>query len=243
MCMDSDDTPIPIHFVPLNWLKKAAIYNQRGSLVPTEWLVKNADVIVLLFSSKGVDKDGIIQKFYRIYESSKYLSLPIEVLYIPFDETAAEYRKSYKEQANWFTLKFDDPLIITLKYVYEITSLPHITVIQPDCTIISTHGILDLEQYSKNAIISWLPAAADSKRGQRDWSKDAHMYGQIWRYGLDEFETKDEKRFTNLLGSDQNRPSTSPTNEQKERFSLSPKISASPPPNEQNIISETSSSE
>lgn len=179
--IDKNISKLSFAFKPFNWLKNAVIYNKKNEVIPTTWIKDNTDVLLLLFTAKGVDKDGLINNFYTIYENVKYINLPIEVIYVPLDETEEEMKESYEDQANWFTLKFDDPLVHELKYMYEVTCLPHIVVLKSDCSIISKHGLLDLEQYGKNAVITWLSTTGNSKI-QRKLSKDMAMYGDKWKY-------------------------------------------------------------
>ncbi|XP_073962679.1 uncharacterized protein [Choristoneura fumiferana] len=171
----------PITLPPYNWLIDARVFNKNFEPVPYSWIAENADVVVLLFTSKGVDRNGILQKFCEIYENVKYINMPIEVINIPMDENTKDMWDCYGEQANWFTLRVDDPLVLTLQYMYEITCIPHIIVQKPDGTMISTHGIQDLEEYGKNAIITWMTTSASMKTGRR-MSKDANMYGKTWSY-------------------------------------------------------------
>lgn len=135
----------PINFKPYNWLPEAKVYNKNMDTIPPSWLVDNADVIALLFTSKGVDKDGILHKFYEIYESVKFVNLPIEVIYVPMDDNEEDMMECFQEQANWFTLKLDDPLVKILMFMYEVYSVPHMVVVRPDGTLVSSHGIMDLE--------------------------------------------------------------------------------------------------
>lgn len=171
----------PIQFTPYNWLKDAVILNQKYEKVPPVWVIENADVIVLLFTAKGIDREGILEKFYEIYENVKYVNLPIEVINIPMDENKLDAKACFEEQANWFTLEFADLLVPTLKFMYGITCLPHIYVLKNDCSVISTHGIMDLQTYGKNAILTWLSTSSSTK-GHRKMSKDAEMYGGQWKY-------------------------------------------------------------
>lgn len=171
----------PIQFTPYNWLKDAEIFNQNCEKVPTDWILENTDVVVLLFTAKGIDRDGVIEKFYEIYENLKYINLPMEVIYVPLDENEEDAKECFEEQANWFTLKFDDLLVPTLKFMYGITCLPHVYVVKTDCSVISSHGILDLETYGKNAVITWLSTSASTKNN-RKMSKDAEMYGEKWKF-------------------------------------------------------------
>ncbi|XP_030026101.2 uncharacterized protein LOC115444471 [Manduca sexta] len=169
------------YWQPYNCLAEATIYNKRNEIVPWNWIMENADVIALLFTAKGVDKDGIIEKFYGIYENVKYVNMPIEVIYVPMDECEREARSCYDEQANWFTLKLHDPLVLTLKFMHGITCIPHILVTKVDGTVVSSHGVMDLEEYGKNAVITWLSISASAKHHRR-MSKDAEMYGEKWHY-------------------------------------------------------------
>ncbi|KOB69720.1 Uncharacterized protein OBRU01_16370 [Operophtera brumata] len=171
----------PLEFTPYNWLTDAKIFNQKHENVAPGWILENADIVALLFTAKGIDRDGIIQKFYEIYENVKYVNLPIEVIYVPQDLNEADAKASFEEQANWFTLEFGDPLVPTLTYLYGITCLPHIYVLKTDCSVISTHGILDLETYKKNAILTWL-SSSSSTIGHRKMSKDVGMYGGQWKF-------------------------------------------------------------
>lgn len=166
---------------PYDWLEDAEIYNKKYEKVPIKWIKENADAVVLLFSAKGVDKDGIIAKFSVIYESVKFGNLPIEVIYVPMDDTEEEMRESYEEQANWFTFMISHPLVHVLRYMYTVSSIPHLVVMKPDGNIISRHGILDLESYRKNAIITWLSTAATIKSHRR-MSQEKDMYGEKWDY-------------------------------------------------------------
>ncbi|XP_039764837.1 uncharacterized protein LOC120637199 [Pararge aegeria] len=168
-------------FKPYNWLNEAAIFNKNKERIPFEWLEANADIIVLLFSAGITDKDGIIEKFYDIYENVKFVNVPIEVIYIPLDEDEEEMSKAYEKQANWFTLNFACPLIPVLKYMYGITCIPHLLVIRVDGTIISSHAILDLEEYGKNAVITWLSKSSSTKIHRR-FSKELSMYGKNWHH-------------------------------------------------------------
>lgn len=164
-----------------NWLKQANIVNKRFAPIFYKQLQENADIICILFNQLNCDKNDVIQKFYSIYENSKYVNIPIEVINIPLDETEADFRRSFKEQANWFTLKFDDPLVHTLKYMYEITCVPQLRIINIDTTLISRDGIGDIEEYGQNAVITWLPTSASSKK-HRHFKNDAYMYGPKWIY-------------------------------------------------------------
>lgn len=162
------------------WLDDAQIYNKNNEIISSEWIENNADIVALLFTAQNIDKDGIITKFYEIYENVKLINIPIEVIYVPMDETEESARNCYENQANWFTLKYSDPLIPKLMYLYEVSSIPHLLILKPDGTIISRHGILDLEEYGKNAIICWLPNATSSKN--RRFNKELSMYAQKWTY-------------------------------------------------------------
>ncbi|XP_064074970.1 uncharacterized protein LOC135194125 [Vanessa tameamea] len=166
---------------PYKWLNEAAIFNKNDEQIPIEWLETNADFIVLLFTSCGVDKDGIIEKFYEIYENVKFVNLPIEVIFVPMDETEEDFNHAYEQQANWFTLKYSDPLVVVLKYMYGITCVPSLVVIKVDGTIISKQGILDLEKYGKNAVVTWISRTASIKN-PRKLSKELTMYGDKWKY-------------------------------------------------------------
>lgn len=164
-----------------NWLKSANVINKRFSSISYSMLNDNADIICLLFNQHGCDRNGIIQKFYHVYENSKYVNVPIEVIYVPLDDTESDFRRSFKNQANWFTLKFHDPLINVLKFMYEVTCVPQLRIINIDCALISRDGIGDLEQYGQNAVITWLPTAASSKK-HRNFNNDSYMYGGQWDY-------------------------------------------------------------
>ncbi|XP_068625219.1 uncharacterized protein [Battus philenor] len=166
---------------PYKWLNEATIYNKRNEQVPISWILDNADLLVLLFNSKGVDINGIVTKFCEIYENVKYVNLPIEVIYVPMDDTEADAIASYESQANWFTLKFDDPLVPVLKYMYEVTCIPHLIVVNLDGTIVSSHAIFDLVEYGKNAVITWLSTSASIK-SHRKLSRESSMYGENWVY-------------------------------------------------------------
>ncbi|XP_041970989.1 uncharacterized protein LOC121727309 [Aricia agestis] len=170
-----------IELTTYKWLKEAQIFNKNNRRVPSEWLEKNADIIVLYFSENGVDKNGIIQKFYELYENAKFLNNPIEVINIPMDGTEAKMRESYGGQANWFTLKFHDTLVQTLRFMYEITSTPRLLVRNADGTIISRHGISDLETHGKNAILTWLSHNCMTSK-QRYYNREYVMYGDRWDY-------------------------------------------------------------
>lgn len=164
---------------PFNWLRTAEIYNKRYEIVPYEWLVEQADVLILLFSAKGIDKDNIIRKFYQSYEDVKYTKLPIEVIYIPMDEKLYRMKSSFKHQANWFSVKYDELLITSLKYMYGITCIPRIVVIKANGEIISSNGILDLERYGKNAIITWISPSGMSRVKNKESEK---IYHEKWEY-------------------------------------------------------------
>lgn len=164
-----------------NWLKKAHVVNKMFTSIPYNLLSENADIICLLFSQYTCDINEVIRKFYNIYENSKYVNVPMEVINIPLDETDLDFRRSYREQANWFTLKFDDPLINILMYMYEVTCVPQLRIINVDCTLISRDGIGDIEQYGQNAVITWLPTSASSKK-HRNFKNDSFMYGPKWNY-------------------------------------------------------------
>ncbi|XP_045762813.1 uncharacterized protein LOC123865661 [Maniola jurtina] len=168
-------------FKPYNWLNEAAVFNKNMDRIPFEWLEANADIVALLFTAHKINKDGLIEKFYQIFENVKFVNVPIEVIYVPLDDTEEEMQKSYENQANWFTLKYSDPLIPVLKYFYNITCIPHLLVMKVDGTIVSRHGTLDLEEYGKNAVITWLSKSASTKKCRR-FSKELSMYGEKWRY-------------------------------------------------------------
>ncbi|KAM3956818.1 uncharacterized protein ACR2FA_009206 [Aphomia sociella] len=172
---------IPQMFNSYDWLDEAVIYNKRYEVISSEWLRNNADVLVLLFTAHGIDKGGVIEKFYEIYENIKFANLPVEVIYIPMDETEDDMKKCFETQANWFTLNINDPLVVTLKYMYDITCIPHLLVLKIDGSIISTHGILDIEQYGKNAVLTWL-STSPSTKNHRKLSKEAAVYGEKWCY-------------------------------------------------------------
>lgn len=180
-----------MNFPPNNWLVKAKIYNKNYKDISYEWLVQNADVVILLFTLKGVDRDAVIHKFYNIYENVKQVNVPIEVINIPMDDTKSDMMSNFEEQANWFTLMFDDPLIFILKYMYEITCIPHILVLKPDGTIVSKHAIDDLEFYGKNAIVTWLSTSASSKTN-RKLKRETIIYGDTWRY-MDQDKNEDRR--------------------------------------------------
>ncbi|XP_063542481.1 uncharacterized protein LOC134751066 [Cydia strobilella] len=192
------DASNPTKLPPYNWIKDANIYNKNYALIPPEWIEANADIVVVLFISKNVDREGIVQKFYNIYESVKHANVPLEVIHVPLDENKLLMRQSFEQQANWFTLLHDDPLVLILTYLYEVSYIPYVVVIKPDGTIVSNTGNRDLEQYGKNAVIAWLPPSACVKH-TRKLTDEAPMYGSKWRYLIkEEEEEKKEypRRFT-----------------------------------------------
>ncbi|VVC86408.1 unnamed protein product [Leptidea sinapis] len=170
---------------PYDWLKEASIYNKNYTLIPVEWFKENADVIVLLFTANGLDKDGIVEKFYSIYENVKLINIPIEVIYIPMDETEEDMMQCFERQANWFTLKIYDPLVQVLKYMYGITYMPTMFVIRPDLTLVSMLGVMDLEQHGKDAIITWL--SSPLKLRNRQLENEKNIYGNEWKYANELF--------------------------------------------------------
>ncbi|XP_013175075.1 PREDICTED: nucleoredoxin-like protein 2 [Papilio xuthus] len=146
---------------PYNWVDSAAVYNKRGERVLAERL-RRAPAIALLFTSRGVDREGVVARFCRIYQDISHLHLPFEVIYVPMDDTAEDAAASYGEQPDWLTLRFDDTLVHELKYMHEVTCIPQLLVVRGDGAMISSHGISDLEEYGRNAVLSWLPSAACS---------------------------------------------------------------------------------
>ncbi|XP_075985805.1 nucleoredoxin-like protein 2 [Anticarsia gemmatalis] len=170
----------PMEFTPYNWIKEAKIYNQDFVSISYEWLNENADIVVALFSAKGVDYKGLVTKFYETYENAKFINLPIEVINIPTDESKEDMLANYHQQANWFTLQFGDTMISLLTYMYGVTSIPHLMALRPDGTVISHNGLADFEEYGKNVLVSWLSTSSSSKTPRR-LSSDG-VYGQRWRY-------------------------------------------------------------
>ncbi|KPJ18459.1 Nucleoredoxin-like protein 2 [Papilio machaon] len=146
---------------PYNWVDAASVYDKRGERVPADRL-RRASAIALLFTSRGVDRDGVIARFCRIYQDIRELHLPLEVIYVPMDDTAQDAAASYSEQPDWLTLHFDDTLVHELRYMHEVTCIPQLLVVRGDGAVISSHGISDLEEYGRNAVLSWLPSAACS---------------------------------------------------------------------------------
>lgn len=199
--MDSIDNPAK--YPPVAWMNDCKVYNKNYERVPPSFLTNNVDVLCLNFSLKQKDRigNGIMQDFYEIYENAKYVNIPIEVLNVPLDETKDAMCISFDSQANWFSLMFNDPLIVTLKYMYDITSVPHIMVLKPDGSVISTHGILDLDEYGKNALITWLSTAAATKSEKR-LSKESAMYGHRWRFltiGVGKTDKPDYRRKFSIM--------------------------------------------
>ncbi|XP_021195433.2 uncharacterized protein LOC110379931 [Helicoverpa armigera] len=171
-----------IYFTPFNWLKDAKIYNHKYERVPSAWMTDNVDCIILYFSMRNVDRpDDIMYQFYEWYENARYINLPIEVINVPMDETKENMCHGYDEQANWFTLMYNDPLILTLQYIYAICSVPHLVIIRTDCSVVSQHGILDLDKYGINAFITWMSTSAAACTPKR-LSKELKMYGPKWKY-------------------------------------------------------------
>lgn len=206
--VESDTTLItPLEFQPYDWMTEAKIYNKNFSLVPSKWLLDNADILVLLFTARNVDKNGVLREFFEYYESAKQVNVPIEVIYIPMDEEKEDFLASFQDQANWFTLLFDDPEILVLKHMYGISCIPYIIVTDTSGNVISYNGIQNLEQYKKNAILSWLPTSNGNLK-ERVFKDDAAMYGDIWAYKdtsprLNAKEKKEEKikRAKNILST------------------------------------------
>ena len=179
--MEKPVEPVMRNLPPYDWLKEARIYNQNYVKVPNEWFVDSVDIVVVYFSMLNVDRRNIMYEFYEIYENARYNNLPIEVINVPMDDTRKDFYRSFEEQANWFTLRFGDPLILNLQYRYGITAVPHLMVIRTDGTIVSSHGIVDLDEYGMNAIVAWLSTSASTFRPKR-LSKELSMYGPKWKY-------------------------------------------------------------
>ncbi|XP_022818752.1 uncharacterized protein LOC111351183 [Spodoptera litura] len=175
-------TEDPSKLPPFNWIETAKIYNHNYEKVPIEWLLDSANILVLYFSMRDSDRsDNIMSQFYEFYENARFKNLPIEVINIPMDETREDMCISYAEQANWFTLLFGDPIIITLQYKHGVTSVPHLVVTRPDGSMVSSHGILDLDEFGRNALIAWLSVAVHTKQSKK-LSKETKMYGPKWNY-------------------------------------------------------------
>lgn len=170
-----------ITFKAYNWIAEAKIFNKRFYPVDPKWLSENTDAVVLLFTANGVDRNGVIEKFYEIYENVKYKNMPVEVIYVPLEDDEASMLESYKNQANWFTLKFGDPMIVVLMYLFEVTCIPHIIVLGVDGSTISRNGIADIEEYGGNCVISWLGTAASTKN-HRQFKRESWVYGDDWNF-------------------------------------------------------------
>ncbi|CAH1640608.1 unnamed protein product [Spodoptera littoralis] len=166
---------------PFDWLKYAKLYNHKYEKIPSWWLRQGVDVIVLYFSLNNRDKKHIMYDFYEWYENARFMNFPIEVINVPLDSNIEDMCMSYDEQANWFTIMYSDPLIFTLLYMYDVTCVPHLVVIRPDGTLVSSHGIMDIERYGKNALMTWLSPTANSIPPKR-FSRVKRMFGQKWRY-------------------------------------------------------------
>lgn len=179
--MEKSIEPVDLNIPPYEWLKEARIFNHKFARIPNTWIMDKVDAIVLYFSMRNADRNNIIREFYEIYENARYNNLPIEVINIPMDESKEDMLYSYDDQANWFTLMFNDPLIPTLQYRHCITSVPHLLVMRTDGTIVSSHGILDLDVYGKNALVAWMSTSAASTKPKR-LSKELSMYGPVWKY-------------------------------------------------------------
>ncbi|KAI5636182.1 thioredoxin-like domain-containing protein [Phthorimaea operculella] len=186
-----------LNLTAFDWLSTAKIYNKKLVPVNGKWIKDNADLIVLLFTSLGVDKDNILEKFYNIYEKSKYLNIPIEVIFFSMDETENDMLDCYDSQANWFLVRYDDVLNATLKYMYEVTCVPQLIVLSSKLEVISRNGIQDLMEYGQNAIISWLDTPSKTKQN-RSFKCEAEMYGPEWRY-LGQFAAKMPK-YRTIIG-------------------------------------------
>ncbi|XP_063369675.1 uncharacterized protein LOC134658008 [Cydia amplana] len=200
---DSNPTKLPSY----NWINDAKIYNKNYTLIPSEWITANADIVVILFISKNVDREGIVQKFYNIYESVKHVNVPLEVIHVPLDENQSLMRESFDQQANWFTLLHDDPLVLILTYLYGVSYIPYFVVIKPDGTIVSNTANRDLEQYGKNAVIAWLSPTACVKH-TRKLADEAPMYGSKWRYLIKEEDVEKKeypRRFTSVVSKNSTR--------------------------------------
>ncbi|KAF9423402.1 hypothetical protein HW555_001211 [Spodoptera exigua] len=176
-------TEDPSKLPPFNWLENARIYNHSYEKVPIEGVLENTDIIILYFSMRNSYRsDNIIHKFYEFYDFARLRNLPIEVINVPMDETREDMCISYEEQADWFTLMFDDPIIITLQYRHEVSSVPHLVVTKGDGSMVSSHGILDLDEFGKNAFIAWLSQTAYTKftkKISRDKKKNAQKLNSL----------------------------------------------------------------
>lgn len=154
--------------VPLcDWLIDATIYNHKYEEIPKFWLMDRVDAIVLYFSMRNADRFNIMDKFREIHNNTRHINMPIEVLNVPMDDNEMDMRKSFEDQADWYTLMYDDPLINILKYRYGITCVPYLLVMRTDGTIVSSNGILDLDEYGQNALIAWMSSSATSKNPRR----------------------------------------------------------------------------
>ncbi|KAF9423401.1 hypothetical protein HW555_001210 [Spodoptera exigua] len=170
-----------IDLPPFDWLKYAKLYNQRYERISSEWLRQGVDIIVLYFSMNNQGKEHIVHDFYEWYENARYMDIPLEVINVPMDSNIEDMCISYNKQANWFTIMHKDPLIYTLLYMYQVTCVPYIVVIKPDCSIVSSRGVLDLELYGRNPLVTWLSPNSRSIT-PKAFSKAKGMFGHDWKY-------------------------------------------------------------
>lgn len=158
--MSLDDSITSFGYPVCDWLKQAKIYNHKYKKVPNTLILDRVDTLVLYFSMLNVDRHNVMSNFCDIYRHTWRIQLPLEVINVPMDENRKDMWTNFDGQPGWYTLGYGDSLITTLQYRYGITAVPHLLVIKLDGTIISTHGILDLDVYGKNALIAWLSTAA-----------------------------------------------------------------------------------
>lgn len=129
-----------------------------GGVTQANTIIKDNRYIMYYFSASWCcGCKFILPKINAIYAESRKRKIPLEIIYVSFDNNKEEMMECFKaSHGDWFAIPFGSSIIEELKIRYGVTYVPFVVVLKNDGTVITTNGKKEIEDLGVNVLVTWI---------------------------------------------------------------------------------------
>lgn len=140
----------------MDMLEGKKLVNKKGQLYTASNILKNVGIVVYYFTASWADDNELLKKLIDVYEENRKRKTGIEIIYVSADTEEKSYLNEFATHGPWLAIPFKNDASVELRWKYDVTSLPQLTVVRKeDGLIISRKGKDELMKLGINVLVTW----------------------------------------------------------------------------------------
>ncbi|XP_064479553.1 nucleoredoxin-like protein 2 [Ornithodoros turicata] len=141
----------------MDLLKGKRLVKRDGTIVAAETALKGKKLICFYMAAHWCPPCRMFTNTLAdAYVEAKDEALPIEVIFISSDRTAADMANYMREShGDWLGLPYGDPLQPVIKQRYKVSGIPTLIVLKDNGTMLCRNGRPDVQSKGAAAFRDW----------------------------------------------------------------------------------------